>query len=358
MPSQREIRWSQLKVGVVVILALIALTVLISLMSSSSGGLFSRRITVHSYFENAAGLRPGAPVTLQGVNIGAVKLIKIVPQRKLAPVEVIMRISLRYSDALHKDSLASLNTAGVLGDTMVDIDSSHAVGPPLANGDEIPTTETPNLADVIRSSQGSIEQLNVILAKVNTLTDALGTGKGSLGQMINDPAFYNRAVGTLTQLQDLFNQINNGKGTLGKLVTDNTVYDRFNESVSRFQHITDQLDQGKGTAGKLINDPTLYNNLNQTALKANKMMTQIDAGQGTIGMLAKDEAFRRKLNNTVTNMQSILQRADEGKGTVGKLLHDPSLYNRSDETMTETRNLLRAIRQNPKRYLSIRLRIF
>ena len=55
---------------------------------------------------------------------------------------------------------------------------------------------------------------------------------------------------------------------------------------------------------------------------------------------------------------SLLGGESRGKGTVGKLLHDPSLYNRSDETMTETRNLLRAIRQNPKRYLSIRLRIF
>lgn len=358
MPNQREVRWSQLKVGVVVIIAVTALTVLISLMSDSSGGLFTRRITVHSFFENASGLRPGAPVTLQGVSIGVVKMIRIVPERRLTPVEVIMRISLRYSKALHKDSLASLNTAGVLGDTMVDIDSSHATGPPLTNGDQLPTTETPNLADVIKSSQSSIEQVNVILAKVNTLADALGTSKGSLGQLINDPAFYNHAVGTLTQLQDLFTQVSNGRGTLGKLVNDNTLYDRANESVSRLQHIADELDEGKGTAGKLLKDPSLYNNLNQTATKANHLMTQIDEGRGTIGMLAKDEAFRRKVNSTVVNLQSILQRADEGKGTAGKLLHDPSLYNHSDQMIVETRNLLTAIRKNPKRYLSIRLRIF
>ncbi|MHB8302732.1 MAG: MlaD family protein [Acidobacteriaceae bacterium] len=358
MPNQREVRWSQLKVGVVVIVAIIALTILITLMSGSSGGLFTRRITVHSYFENAAGLMPGAPVTLQGVSIGAVKMIRIVPERKMTPVEVVMRISLRYTAALHKDSLASLKTAGVLGDTMVDIDSSHAVGPPLGNGDEVPTTETPNMADVIRSSQSTIQQANIILAKVNTLADALGTSKGSLGQLINDPAFYNHAVGTLTQLQDLFNQVNNGQGTLGKLVTDDTLYNRANEAASRLQHIADELDEGKGTAGKLINDPSLYNSLNQTALKANDMMTQIDRGQGTLGMLAKDEAFRRKLNSSVTNAQSILQRADEGHGTLGKLLHDPSLYNTSDQTAAEMRNLLRAIRKNPKKYLSIRLRIF
>lgn len=358
MPNQHEVRWSQLKVGVLVLVAITALTSLIFLMSGSSGGLFSRRITVHSYFENAAGLKPGAPVTLQGVSIGTVKMIRIVPQRKLTPVEVVMRISLHYSADLRKDSLASLETAGVLGDTMVDIDSSHATGPPLVNGDEVPTTETPNLADVIKSSQSTIEQVNVILAKVNTLADALGTGKGSIGQLINDPSLYNNATQAVNQLQTLFNQVNKGQGTLGKLVTEDTLYNRANETVSRLQHIADEIDAGHGTAGRLIRDETLYNNLNQTAIKANSLMTQIDEGKGTLGMLAKDQAFRSKLSSTVSNLQSILQRADEGRGTIGKLLHDPSLYNNGDQSVVEARKLLQAIRQNPKKYLSIRLRIF
>jgi phospholipid/cholesterol/gamma-HCH transport system substrate-binding protein len=358
VPNQREVRWSQLKVGVLVITAIVALTALIFLMSGSSGGLFTRRITVHSFFENAAGLKPGAPVDLQGVTIGTVEKILVVPERKLTPVEVIMKISLRYQAGLRKDSLASLDTIGVLGDTVVDIDSSHANGPALGNGDELPTNETPNLADVIKSSQGTIEQFNVILAKLNTLVDALGTGKGSLGQLINDPALYNRAVGTINQLQDLFNAVNQGQGSLGKLVTDNTLYNRANDTVARLQKIADEMDAGQGTAGKLLKDPSLYNNLNQTAAKTNHLLTQIDEGKGTLGMLAKDEAFRRKINSTVTNLQSILQRADEGRGTVGKLLHDPALYNHSDQAVAETRELLIAIRKNPKKYLSIRLRIF
>ncbi|MHB1839310.1 MAG: MlaD family protein, partial [Acidobacteriaceae bacterium] len=86
MPNQHEVRWSQLKVGVLVIVALSALTLLISLMSGSSGGIFSRRIIVHSFFQNASGLKPGAPVNLQGVTIGSVKKIIIVPDRKLTPV--------------------------------------------------------------------------------------------------------------------------------------------------------------------------------------------------------------------------------------------------------------------------------
>ncbi len=358
MPNQHEVRWSQLKVGVLVIVALSALTLLISLMSGSSGGIFSRRIVVHSFFQNASGLKPGAPVNLQGVTIGSVKKIIIVPRRKLTPVEVIMSLGLNYKDALHADTTASLETAGVLGDTFVDLDSSHATGPQLTNGGEVPILQTPSLSDVIVSSQSTIQQANVILAKLNTLADALSTSKGSLGKFINNPDLYNHAVGSLTQLQDMIAAVNQGQGTLGKLVTDETLYKRANDTITRLQDIVDQIDAGKGTAGRLVKDDALYNNLNRTALKASNLMTQIDEGKGTLGMLAKDQAFRNKVSLTVSDLQSILQRADEGQGTMGKLLHDPSLYNNSDQAVVEMRNLLQAVRANPKKYLAIRLHIF
>jgi phospholipid/cholesterol/gamma-HCH transport system substrate-binding protein len=358
VPNQHEVRWSQLKVGVLVIVAIATLTALISLMSGSTGGLFTRRIVVHSYFENASGLKPGAPVNLQGVTVGTVEKILIVPRRKLTPVEVVMKLGLKYSDGLHKDSLASLSTAGVLGDTFVDIDSSHANGPPLKNGDELSTTETPSLSDVIKSSQSTIEQVNVILAKMNTLADTLGTTKGSAGKFLNDPGLYDNAVGTLKQAQSLVQQVNAGKGTLGKLITDPSLYNRANDTVTRLQKIADQIDAGQGTIGKLVKDDALYNNLNHTVANANTLISQVNAGKGTLGMLTQDEAFRNKVNLAITNLQAILHRADEGQGTVGKLLHDPALYDNSNQTIVEMRKLVAAIRQNPKKYLVIRLRIF
>jgi phospholipid/cholesterol/gamma-HCH transport system substrate-binding protein len=348
-----------LKVGVLVIVALSALTALISLMSGNTGGgLFSRRIVVHSYFENAAGLRQGAPVNLQGVTIGSVSKILVVPERKLTPVEVVMKLGTKYSDGLHKDTLASLSTAGVLGDTFVDLDSSHANGPALKTGDELPTTETPSLSDVIKSSQSTIQQVNVILAKVNTLADSLGTSKGTLGKFINDPALYTQAVNTLNEAQKIVKEVNNGNGTLGKLLKDPTLYNNANDTIARLKSVADSIDAGQGTIGKLVKDPSLYNNVNQTAANANSMLTGINQGHGTIGMLTKDEAFRNKVNLTVADLQSILHHADAGQGTVGKLLHDPTLYDNSNKTLVEMRDLLAAIRKNPKKYLVIRLRIF
>ena len=72
MPSRKEIQWSQLRVGALVLVALAVLVGLIFLMSGSTGGLFAKKFILRCYFKNAAGLKEGAPVTLEGVTIGNV----------------------------------------------------------------------------------------------------------------------------------------------------------------------------------------------------------------------------------------------------------------------------------------------
>jgi phospholipid/cholesterol/gamma-HCH transport system substrate-binding protein len=358
LPSQQQVQWSQLKVGVLVLVALVALTALVFLMSGNTGGFFTGRITVRSYFENSAGLKVGAPVNLDGVTIGSVKSIRIAPERQLTPVEVIMKISKKYQPILKSDAKSSLDTIGVLGDTVVDINGKFATGKPIQNGGELQTTETPNLTDVIKSSQGTIEQLDTILAKVDNLVDALNSGKGSIGQLINDPALYNKAVTMLNQLQTLVNAVSNGKGSLGKLVTDDTLYNRANDTVEHLQHISAELDSGQGSVGKLLKDPTLYNNLKQSTQNLNEILAQVNSGKGALGMLTKDQAFANKLNNTVTQLNEVLTQVNSGQGTIGKLLKDDQLYNHTDEVMTSSSDLIQAIRKNPKKYLTIHLKIF
>jgi phospholipid/cholesterol/gamma-HCH transport system substrate-binding protein len=357
VPSQQEVRWSQLKVGVLVIVAAAALTALVFLMSGTSGG-FSGKTTLRSYFENAAGLKEGAPVNLEGVSIGTVTHIRIVPERKLTPVEVTMKIGNKYRTAVHTDSTCSLETIGVLGDTVVDINSKTATGPPVENNAELKTNETPNLSDVIKSSQGTIEQLNTILAKVDHLADSLNSTKGSIGELINNPDLYNKAVVTLNQLSQLVDTVANGKGSLGKLVADDTLFNHINDTVAKVDRMTTSIDEGKGTIGKLLKDETLANNLSQSVSNVNQLLADINAGKGGLGMIAKDPQFAAKLRDTVDKLDSVLNRVDSGEGTVGQLVRNPSLYNNLDQSLTETRGLIAAIRENPKKYLTFHVKIF
>ncbi|MHB1022054.1 MAG: MlaD family protein [Acidobacteriaceae bacterium] len=358
MPSQQEVRWSQLKIGVLVLAAIALLIALIFLMSGTSGGFFTPKLTIRSYFENAAGLKVGAPVSLDGVTIGSVTSMRVAPDHKLTPVEVTMRVSSKFHGGLRKDSKAALSTVGVLGDTIIDINSQYATGPLLQDGDELPTNETPTIPDVIKASQGTVEQLNVILAKMNTLIDNISSGKGSIGQLVSNDALYHKVYATMDELHTLTNNLNQGKGSLGKLMTNDDLYNRANATVNSLQKIAAELDNGQGTAGKLLKDPSLYNNLNKTVESTNTLVSNINEGKGSIGYLAKDPALARKLNDTVTQLDDILARINQGEGTLGQLSKNDTLYKNTDQLMVETHNLVSAVRQNPKKYLSIHLKIF
>jgi phospholipid/cholesterol/gamma-HCH transport system substrate-binding protein len=361
MPSQQEVRWSQLKVGVIVLVAVVILTTLLFLVTSSSGlGVLSKKITVHTYFENSAGLKVGAPVNLEGVTIGTVKSVTVStdPNRKLTPVDVLMKIDGKYQKGLHVDSKAALTTLGVLGDTVVDINSQVAVGPEIKSGAELQTLASPNLTDVIKASQGTVESLNMILAKMNIIVDNIQTGKGSVGMLINDRALYDKATATVNELQTLTQSLNSSKGTVGKLIQDPQLYDRLNDTAGKLDNIASELDAGKGTAGKLLKDDSLYNNLNSTLKHANSLLAEADEGKGALGLMTKDPAFARKLDSTVTQLDTILTNVNGGKGTLGKLAVDEAAYNNLNNLLVSSNDLVTTIRKDPKKYLTIHMKIF
>jgi phospholipid/cholesterol/gamma-HCH transport system substrate-binding protein len=361
MPSQQEVRWSQLKIGVIVLVAAVVLTTLLFLMTSASGlGLFSHKLTITTYFENSAGLKVGAAVNLQGVTIGTVKTITVVtaPERKLTPVQVVMKLDSKYQTSLRKDSTAALTTVGVLGDTVVDINSQVATGPQLQDGDELKTLETPSLTDVVKASQGTIESLNVILAKMNTIVDNLQSGKGSVGQLINNPDLYNKATKTVDELNKLEEGLNAGRGSVGKLMTDDTMYNRLNDAAGKLNDIANALNSGKGSAGKLLKDEALYNNANASLAHLNSILADADAGKGSLGMLIKDPTFAKNLNDAVTKTDTLITAISEGKGTLGKLMTDDTTSTNLNNLLTESTKLVTTIRQDPKKYLTIHMKIF
>jgi phospholipid/cholesterol/gamma-HCH transport system substrate-binding protein len=352
------VRWSQLKVGVLVIVALCALIALIFLMSGSSGGFWTGKITLHSYFENSAGLKIGAPVNLDGVTVGNVSQVHIDLNHAQTPVEVIMKVNRNRAQDILRDSRSSLTTIGVLGDTVVDIDSRGAHGPPVQDGQELETNETPDLQDVIQASQGTIQRLNTILDQVNQIANSLNTNKGSIGMLINDPTLYKRAVTTVNELSTIVDQVNNGQGSIGKLFKDDTMYNRLNDMVNKADAITTDLNEGKGTAGKLLKDDTLYNQFKQTTDNLNKILADINAGKGTLGVLAKDPKTATKLSDTITRLDSLLTQMDNGQGTLGALFKDRTLYNHLDDVAKNSNELMLAIRKDPKKYLTIHMKVF
>jgi phospholipid/cholesterol/gamma-HCH transport system substrate-binding protein len=359
LPSQKQLKWSQLRVGLTVISASLILALLLFLMSGT-GGYFSHRITLVSFFDNASGLRVGAPVRLSGVDIGNVAAIRVVPDKdkQITPVEVIMKVSTKYGFNLRRDSVTSLDTAGVLGETYLDIDSSQAVGAPAKDGDTLPTQVHPDFNEVVRSGQSTLQNMDALLKRADRILAFAESGKGSLGKLIYDPTLYNRFSDTVADFQAIVNQIAKGQGSLGALINRNDAYDKFLATLDKMNGVVDEIQAGKGTAGKFLKDPSFYNNANDTIANLKQVTGDIKAGKGTLGRLTKDEELADKINTTVTKLAALTSDLEAGRGTVGKLFQDDTLYHNANQMLVETQGLIKAIRENPKKYLSIKLHVF
>jgi phospholipid/cholesterol/gamma-HCH transport system substrate-binding protein len=357
LPSQKQLKWSELKVGITVVVAAVVLAVLIVLMSGT-GGLFTRKLVLRSYFFDAQGLRVGAPVRLSGVDIGNVNKILVVPNQPLAPVEVTMKVNSKYRFSLRKDSRTLLSTAGVLGETYINIDSSKATGAEVNDGDVLKTAEEVGYQDVMRSTQNALQNMQALLARMDRIVAFVESGQGSVGKLIYDPALYNRVNSTVNDFQKLVGEISQGQGSLGKLVNSDDLYNKANASLDKINLLIDDLNSGKGTAGKLLKDPALYDAANQTISNFKQLTEDINSGKGALGTLTKNQEFANKLQNTMSRLSDITDRLDKGEGTAGKFLHDPAIYDNTNKLLADTQDLIKAIRQNPKKYLTIRLKVF
>src|SRR5258708_20296291 len=146
--------------------------VLIFLMSGT-GGWFTHKIKLRSYVGHAGGLREGAPVRLAGVDIGNVTTVRIVNGKPLTPVEIMMKVNTKYKFNLRKDSVTVLSTAGIIGETYVDIDSTQAKGPEAVDGDTLAASDQPDIQDVVRASQGTLQNLDVLLIRIHPIFTVL-----------------------------------------------------------------------------------------------------------------------------------------------------------------------------------------
>jgi phospholipid/cholesterol/gamma-HCH transport system substrate-binding protein len=358
VPSRKEIQWSQLKVGLLVLAAMAVLIALIFLMNGTTGGLFGHKHVLRAYFANAAGLKDGAVVSVDGVTVGNVLKTRVVPDRNPLPVEVTMRVGDRFWPFVHTDSTARIAPAGVLGDSFVDIDSRHATGPEPSNDAELSVSGSPTIEQVIGSSQLTIEEINQLMRKIGTLIDTLNTTRGTVGELINDPAMKANVVSIAANLQKVTQTIADGNGSVGKLINDDSLYNKLNSTTDQLNSIVSDLNAGKGTAGKLLKDETMYNKVNTAVTNLNEVLASINSGKGAVGQLLKNPDEAKKLNDTITNLDGILKSVNAGEGSAGQFVKNRSLYDHLDQTADQARQLIKSIRDDPKKYLVIRLKMF
>ena len=358
MPRQKEIRWSQLKVGILTLASLAVLAAAIFLITGQTG-FFASTMFIRTYLRDAAGIQSGAPVRLAGVDVGNVTQVNFTGRPELSQsIEIVMEVNRRYEANLRSDSEASLAAEGLLGQRYINISPGRPESPPVGPDGIVPFRETPEFSELVGGSRDLLDNLNVLTSKINAIIATVESGEGTIGKLIYDDSFYRRLDAIAEGGESLFSGVTTGKGTLGRLLSSEELYDHANAAVAKLEDVLTKIESGEGTLAKLIHDPSLYQNADQMVTRASLLMDNVNKGEGTLGKLAQEEELYQRLNSAVAGLDALLAGMRNGEGTVGRLLHDPSLYSNLNSTSEEVRTLIADFRRNPKKFLTIQFKIF
>ena len=321
---KKQLRWSALKAGVVVTLALLTLFMVV-VYAGTIREIFAPSVEFMARFQDVRGLRKGAPVWLFGTEVGSVKDIRLDPV-----YGTVVSLSVRKSALpfIRSDAEAEILTMGLLGDKYVELTAGSPGAASIQPGELIKGRVPPELSQVVAASTRTIGKTDELIGKVESLITSIAEGKGSFSKLLNDPSLYDNLEKSTAALLSTLRLLEESRGTLRLLIEDRSLYDRSVEAVTDLGQLTTTLKEGKGTLGRLMTDPELYENLNRSARNLEAVLSSINRGEGLAGAVVRNEQLAGEVRETLEEMGALAR---------------------------EMKALLREIKDHPEKYFQFRL---
>jgi phospholipid/cholesterol/gamma-HCH transport system substrate-binding protein len=272
-----------LSVGAFVLTALVALAIGILSLTAESG-FFQAQYRLTGNFKNVLGLLPGAPVWLGGKEVGRVDRIRFQPISADEPVLVVLRVNEDVQDRIRDDSVASIGTIGLLGDSYVEISFGSAGAAVLLDGDEIETSDPANVGALMSEGRNALASINELSGSLNEVVKTFSEQKGA-----------ERAVGAIAAVSDIMIETREGSGLVHSLIFEpyeGGLSKGLEDSLASVDAILTEVESGDGMLHDLIYSPMDEESIFDEALAAtetlNRILGNLEAGEGTLGLLLTD----------------------------------------------------------------------
>jgi phospholipid/cholesterol/gamma-HCH transport system substrate-binding protein len=325
----------QVRVGffVVLILALFAMSMYIL---GREKNLFKSQSKLYAYFTNISGLKPSSPVQLAGVSIGVVNAIDLPHLTRDKRITVELKVNSDVLDKIREDSVATIDSQGLLGDKLINITIGSSELKQLKDGDMIKTSNPTDFNEAIKTGQEILENIRKISRDLKTGVAAYTT-----------PEFEKEVKTIVSSISDTARNIAEGPGTLHELIYSESLKHearaisahmvelskRLNDSVAVVKTIVSDIKEGEGTVhgliyekdGKRILD-ALSKAGSDIAMLVDAIKTQKDSPVHRLIFADGKPTFVDDLEKAGANIREITDSIKKGEGTVGGLISDPTVY--------------------------------
>ncbi|WP_263375774.1 MlaD family protein [Granulicella aggregans] len=267
-------------VGVFIVSGLLLFTVGIFLIGDRHEA-FSRHEELYIDMAGVNGLTPGTKVRVEGFDAGQVKSIRL-PDHPSGTFRLKLEIANKLHSLIREDSVATVETDGLVGDKYLLIRNGSDNSPEAKNGSTIPSKEPVELSAVIAKVSGVVDQANTTISDVRVRLDGV--------------------------LDDFKTTVNDTNG----LITD--------------------ARSGKGTVATLLNDPSTAAHIKQVATNADQASVSLEQASEQARQLVSDFQSRdlpAKVDDSVTNVRHASEQIDQASQKVNSTLTEALAPDRS-----------------------------
>ena len=161
----------------------------------SKNNLFSRKTRYYVEFNSVSGLKPGSPVQLDGVDVGAIEKVVLSENPQKQDIRVWIRVERHYAgrlrgpadpkavtDASRPRGPASRRSA-CWGTSTSSINSGSAEYPPIPEEGEILAAQPTNVDALIASGEDVMDNVVEITHSLNRILGRMERGEGILGEL-------------------------------------------------------------------------------------------------------------------------------------------------------------------------------
>jgi len=195
------------RLGVFIFATLAILAIGIFLIGSKQF-LFSSSYHIKANFDSVAGLDNGAEVRVGGVHKGTVSVIQL-PTQSNGKVAVVMKMESSTRDVVKADSVASIQTEGLMGSKYVDISFGSKDAPKIQDWETIGSQPPVDISDLIKKTNDMLDSGKTAMNNIDELSGNLKSvsakvdeGKGTLGALVNDKKMYQQLSDTTAQAKE------------------------------------------------------------------------------------------------------------------------------------------------------------
>jgi phospholipid/cholesterol/gamma-HCH transport system substrate-binding protein len=300
-----HIPWGEYRLGL-----LIFAGIGLFLWASIRGGtaFLEQRAELATRFRNVAGLTEGSPVWFLGVEVGSVSKLEIQPG-DTSSVRVLFKVKRDVLPALGREATTRIAAINFFGEKYVDLVPGPHGGPPLREGQELRSVESPGFDEILTNSQVTIARLDSLLVDFKVISGRLREGEGSLGLMLTERGLHD----------DL-------------------------RRLSR--------DVAELSAGLNVSQRRTSQALVSLSTSLDTLATRMNRGEGTLGLLAKDPGLYHAFTGAAQSADSVFALA-AGDGSVGRTLRDARMYEEMTTTLKSIHEILDDIRRDPKKYFKV-----